>query len=592
MHRLLPLLLLAPLAFAEGPDNGTEGPPLPPPPFAAGMPQNLVPFVLSDGGFARGMTSWTLLQLSKFPVAQAASSEDGRAIAWIAPDGALLVWRDGTTTETTIDRHATLIGWISPTEVAVAFGGREQAQVVAIGPTGSVARPLFAGESAADFLPAADCVCGYLPSAGVFARVVVNRPVGSVSFYLADGRRHGTMQPFEGPIVAASFAAGCVYVVLGNTGEVHAAIPGQPRQGSIGVTLPETAGFAFSPDGLYVAAMVRGVRGSSLVIRHALSGASRLLEVDCDGSVVSWNGPDFLLLASREGLFLLELQRRDAASLARRAAERVAAGDFKAARALRAELTALYPQTPEGAAARRALDEQSRVEREKLLKEYHEQADRLAAVRTRLAQWLKEESARQDAAQAPAPGQPRPPDAVPTPPVEPPRDSPPRDGEPPATPQPTGEAAPTEEACILDFEGIPDARLGDDVAAVTQRLGDPACVVEHGEEGTADRIYAARGMVLVVDLASNSVVGVQALGDAKLVPEAARAGFRPFPGRTAKGIALGAEKSSVLVAYGRARMTGSRHEEGSGLAYVKGDVEMTFDGRASAVLRITIRRKR
>ncbi|GEM_PF-3649524 len=272
------------------------------------------------------------------------------------------------------------------------------------------------------------------------------------------------------------------------------------------------------------------------------------------------------------------LPLRDVATLSRLLAERDAAGDVEGAKALRVELAARFARTPDGIEARRALDEQLRVAREERAKEYRAEADRLLAVRTRLKQWVEQEQARQAAVAAPPPELPPQPAGGPTPPVD----------TPPATPP--GEAEP--EVCILDFEGVPEARLGEDSDTVLDRIGKPSCVNERQEDGVAEWVYASRGLLVVVEVTSLRVIGVQALGDRTLVPESARADFHAYVGKTAKGIGLGAEKSAVLGAYGRARMSGKRFEEGSGLAYVKDDVEMTFSGRGSAVSRITIERKR
>ncbi|MEK7865901.1 MAG: tetratricopeptide repeat protein [Planctomycetota bacterium] len=315
-----------------------------PPRIQPKLPANVLPFLITEKGFAQGYTTWFLDELTKLPVAQASASADGAAIAWVDAQGKLVVWRDGATSEVPLPGPANLLGWMSDREVALSSGTRDRAQVDAIDVGSLQSRTLFTGDLARELLPAPSCVSGYLPAAGVFARVVVNKPTGSVSFYRQDGKRHGTLVPFEGPISACAFGPSFAYVVKG-AGEVFPAVPGLPKQGSLGLTLPQNAGFCFSPDGRYYLATVRGAKGGELTLTDVSGGQTQTVFAECDRVVIGWQGA--ILLAGGDGLFRLSLVPRNAPNLAIEARDKEAAGDRDGAEAVWMELLASFPAAPE-----------------------------------------------------------------------------------------------------------------------------------------------------------------------------------------------------------------------------------------------------
>lgn len=353
------------------PDNPT------PPRVRPKLPANALPFLMTEKGLAQGYTTWYLEELTKLPVAQACSSADGSAIAWVNAQGKLVVWRDGATSEVPLPGPANLLGWMSDREVALASGTRDRAQVDAIDVGSLESRTLFTGTLAGELLPAPSCVSGYMPAAGIFARVVVDKPTGSVSFYRPDGKRHGTVVPFQGSIAACSFGPSFVYVVKGD-GEVFPSVPGLMKQASLGVTLPQNSGFSFSPDGRYYLATVRGAKGGALTITDVSSGQAQTIFAECDRVVVGWQGA--ILLAGGDGLFRLTLVPRNAPNLAIEAREKEAAGDHDGAEAVWMELAATFPAAAEAKDAAAWLAARQRERDDERAKGVVAEADRFGQV--------------------------------------------------------------------------------------------------------------------------------------------------------------------------------------------------------------------
>ncbi len=336
-------------------------PPITPPPAPQeDLPQGVIPFLLTGKGFAAGKTTVVVEQLSKVPVAQAVVSADGSGIAWVSAQGKLVVLQGGKASELPMPGAVSLLGWVTESEVSLAASGPNGPEVLAIDAQNLTSRTLFSGDLAKELLPGPSCISGYLPAAGIFARVVVNKPVCTVSFYRPDGKRYGTLQPFDGAIVAASFGPSFVYCVKGSAGstagEIFPAVPGLPKQASLGVTLPEVpGGFAFTPDGRYIVATTQGARGGQLTLTFGPTAEAKTVLADCDRAVLGCGADGSVLLGSGEGLFRLLLIPRDPPNLAAEARAKEAAGDRDGAETVWKELTASFPTAPEAADAKRWL---------------------------------------------------------------------------------------------------------------------------------------------------------------------------------------------------------------------------------------------
>lgn len=368
-----------------GPQAGTPPPPVQPPLQAEDLPQGVLPFLLTGKGFAAGKTTVVVEQLSKVAVSQAAVSSDGSGIAWVSAQGKLVVLRGGKESEVPMPGAVSLLGWVTESEVSLAASGPKGPEVLAVDAQNLTSRTLFAGDLAKELLPGPSCVSGYLPAAGIFARVVLNKPVCTVSFYRPDGKRHGTLQPFDGAIVACAFGPSFVYCVKGNAGstagEIFPAVPGLPKQASLGVTLPEVpGGFAFTPDGRYIVATTQGARGGQLTLTFGPTAEAKTVLADCDRAVLTCGADGSVLLGSGEGLFRLVLIPRDPPNLAAEARAKEAAGDRDGAETVWKELSTSFPGAAEAADAKRWLDARQRERDDEHAKAIQAEVLKLAAV--------------------------------------------------------------------------------------------------------------------------------------------------------------------------------------------------------------------
>ncbi|GEM_PF-3972925 len=528
-----------------------------------------LPFKLGAKGFEEGETRCRLQLLHKGPVDAAAGTLDGRWLVWKVA-GTIFAQQGDSVREFAVPSRSRLLGCTRDGKLLVAEPSGADVVFASYDLATDERAVLWEGDDARPLLIAGSS--GFLGALGVLA---VQKD-GGFTFDSLDRKSSVQVAYASGVPVVASFGARAIALVPPDGKPVLLAPNATPAP--LDPVLEGATGLALSPDRPFAMA------STAFDVGFVSLTSPGLLPIPLEGLVpISWPSRSAILLTKSDGLYLLTLtddglseeetarlaeeEKRKQAEQARVEEERRAEAERLRLEQERQGLTDAERARLEEEKRKQAEAEQARVEEEKRKQAEADQArleeqKRAEAERLRLEQErqgltdaerarLEEEEKRKQAEaerarleeekrkqaeteQARLEAEKR------------------RLAEEERKRQEEAERAQQEsELDIVDFAGLDKARLGDLTDAVKAGLLEPDQREEGEEEGTTDWIYASRGLVLTFEDETKQLVRVLAKGKPDFLPAALKDRFRPYRGKTGKGIALGASRAEIEEAYGK-----------------------------------------
>ncbi|MEK7865781.1 MAG: hypothetical protein AAB434_03805 [Planctomycetota bacterium] len=489
--------------------------------------EGAIPFRLGPKGFEEGETPCRLELLHKGPVDSAVGTLDGAWIVWKVA-GTVFARQGGSVREFAIPSKSRLLGCTRDGRLLAAEPSGAEAVLAAYDLAGGQRAALWEGADAKPLLDEGSA--GLLGALGVLAV----KKDSEITFESLDHKAAGKAACASGVPDLVSYGARAVVVLPRTMEPVLLSPDSAPAQ--LDPVLAGATAVALSPDRPFIA------MSTSFDFGFVSLSTPGLRTISLEGYVpVAWPSRSAVLLTKTDGLYLLtltddgpsgeEIARGDEEEK-RRQAERARLEERKLADAERARLeeekraeaerVRLEQEKQELTDAERAkLEEEEKRKQAEMEQARLEEEKRKEAERAR----LEEEKRRQEGNGTTGP------------------DTPP-DDEPPPDPL-------LSEMAIVDHAGLEKARLGDLADAVKAVLSEPDQRLEGEIEGTTDWIYASSGLVLTFEDESKQLVRVLAKGRPDFLPAGLKDRFRPYRGKTGKGIALGASRAEIEEAYGK-----------------------------------------